>query len=1540
MFLNPIVLVVFLATCVTTIIAVCETERGESVIIVDIQESRGEQTNQTTSPLELPIQGEPGKIKLSIQSATHDFFNIDGKRLILKHPIDRDDNRFASLRLQILCSEISGNTQRSIAVVVRLIDVNDNPPQFIATQYFTTVPELSPVGKTIFWNLSARDRDAGSNALVEYFAVPGDRPEYDGYDYFSIPFPHQGLVTIKNPLDYETTNKLYLKVIAVDQATDKNERLTSTTTLTVTVTDEDDQGPAFVYEGCSKLDGACVNPQYEATLTSGTLVGVLDVKPEKIKAKDKDSINSAVHYSFISGTPPSFHTYFDIDYRSGTVRQIKEVDRNVFKNFDIVVKAEEQTEKKRYATAKLHVSILAVDTHPPFIQPTSTVGYVDENVPVGTTVVTTKGGTEPLKLRVEDIDIGADDPKQEYQFELTTTVFRVTSDGYIVVNEAGLDSDPPNPKLHTFQVTAKQVGNNGSNAASAPVLISVHINDVNDNSPKLPNFTPIKIEAGKGVRPVTKVQARDNDEGDFARISYSIYHVSNNGRNKFRIDPDEGLVEVTSKISAGEQYSITVQATDTGGRFSQTILDVIVVPGPNTGGPVLSRERYEVQVSEGASINSSVLTIVASDPEKDVIKFSIEKGNINNDFAIDPTSGVISVANHLDREEISAYSLIVKAVDPNGLFSTGTVAITVTDINDQNPVFSKETYEFNVDEGVKGNLIGKVQAHDEDIGVNGDISYSITGSSEFSIKHVSGEIYTEKELNYEAQSVYHLVVTAQDKAPDARISTASVTVYVNDVEDEIPIFKVPLYEGNVPENAPNYEVVQVKATDPDQVFKITYTIKEGDRQLFHVDPETGMVKTNEGLDFEKQRSHKLVIGTLENPTSDPMARATVHITVQDHNDISPMFTSLPLPIRLQDNVPLGTVVTTVVASDRDGTSPNNQVRYELSTIQPKIPNYFLVDRNSGVISVKDDLRKERDSEYRIEIIAHDSGEPSYSSTATVTVYVEHLVTVAPDAGLGFADQHYNVEVEENALANTLVKTLTVINKPKGNFPIGCEVISGNDDDYFYVLDNDHRDCELRVKRHGIDFEKKSRHMLIIRLITAGGLIGSNRMTTQVMVNIVDMNDNRPEFVLPQRYVQYTKDKYLAALPYDAAAGTQFVQVAAKDQDSGANGKIAYEIVPIERTQQYFKIDHENGYLSNSKTFEDVLPEDLPLKVRITAMDNPTAGQQMKQTTEVLINLVDESNRLVMALKDTLPDKALDIREEIIEILQQHTNMVVDIEKIASLKLVRNNSIESDKTGTDIWFYVIDPQTFRILSRDDPRIVEALFKDERQMTILNEMSNALGAQAHTIREPYVITQPVTVVTAESIRPVKLAADVGDLGASLIALACIIVVLTMIGIVYHCCMWSRYVSYKERVKRMYIAARYDPMVVESSLKEYETQVLQMSVPIDEEGSVSEMNVSNEVKDIDNVSYLSKKKGQQFIEYGLDQGDYYRDMSPSPEGDASFIKTSPTTPNSSMSAEKDERAVKNPLFEDYNDDDEIIPVFPNSGKNHAYKENTTML
>lgn len=462
-----------------------------------------------------------------------------------------------------------------------------------------------------------------------------------------------------------------------------------------------------------------------------------------------------------------------------------------------------------------------------------------------------------------------------------------------------------------------------------------------------------------------QVQAKDLDEVDKGKIVYSILHISNNGREKFRISSETGKIEVISKIYAGEQYSLTIQASDSRNMRSQSILDIIVVPGQNAGGPVFPKDRYEIEVSEGVLPSTPVLNLKATDPENDAISYSIISGNVNEGFSIGQNSGTIWVSNSLDREEVSSYSLVIRALDRGGLSGTTTVNILITDVNDENPQFLQESYEFKVDEGTPNAFVGKVAARDPDLGENGEVAYDISDPISFSINPRTGEIYTRQPLDYEKQKIYQVVVTAKDLGQNSRLSTTSVSIHVLDVQDELPVFEKNSHEVTIPENAANTQVLKVEAIDPDSFPTITYVIKEGDQDLFEIDASSGVIKTKDsGLDYEKQTSHVLIIGTEENNSNDPKATASVKISVVDQNDNPPSFLNVPMPIRLQDSVPLGTIVATLVAYDADSTSPGNQVRYEIAG-KGKSPSYFLIDSNTGVISVKDDLRKEPESEYRV-----------------------------------------------------------------------------------------------------------------------------------------------------------------------------------------------------------------------------------------------------------------------------------------------------------------------------------------------------------------------------------------------------------------------------------------------------------------------------------------------------------------------------------------------------------------------------------------------
>lgn len=125
---------------------------------------------------------------------------------------------------------------------------------------------------------------------------------------------------------------------------------------------------------------------------------------------------------------------------------------------------------------------------------------------------------------------------------------------------------------------------------------------------------------------------------------------------------------------------------------------------------------------------------------------------------------------------------------------------------------------------------------------------------------------------------------------------------------------------------------------------------------------------------------------------------------QDVNDIPPVFTSVPRPITLDDDVPIGTTVINLLAQDSDGTAPGNQVNIEkkistrltehlknlkFSYIRQQVRyeiigrgianKYFVVDPDTGILTVRDDLRKETDSEYQVRRFSPTNSSLKFST---------------------------------------------------------------------------------------------------------------------------------------------------------------------------------------------------------------------------------------------------------------------------------------------------------------------------------------------------------------------------------------------------------------------------------------------------------------------------------------------------------------------------------------------------------------------------------
>lgn len=288
--------------------------------------------------------------------------------------------------------------------------------------------------------------------------------------------------------------------------------------------------------------------------------------------------------------------------------------------------------------------------------------------------------------------------------------------------------------------------------------VIVDVLDVNDEVPTfLSSFKgTIKENSPAGtpvVIPSPGIQATDADAGNNSIVHYFL---SGEGSDMFTI-LDSGTVLFTptdpSQVLDREsqaKYNMKVSAVDTGNLSSTTSL-TIEVEDENDNPPVFEHGPLYVLLPEIAKPGSKVVQVKASDADEpngpnSKIQFYITSGG-KGELRMDKTSGEIFVIGSLRPGTV--YNLSVSAVDKGGLAARTTVNVTVVDVNDHQPTFEKQVYNFEVLEGnYTGNRLklGMLVARDEDIGRNGIVEYGIISTVSVGMLHFGNflELYLTK----------------------------------------------------------------------------------------------------------------------------------------------------------------------------------------------------------------------------------------------------------------------------------------------------------------------------------------------------------------------------------------------------------------------------------------------------------------------------------------------------------------------------------------------------------------------------------------------------------------------------------------------------------------------------------------------------------------------------------------------------------------------------------------------------------------------------
>lgn len=197
---------------------------------------------------------------------------------------------------------------------------------------------------------------------------------------------------------------------------------------------------------------------------------------------------------------------------------------------------------------------------------------------------------------------------------------------------------------------------------------------------------PFEIAENSANGTVVKtITATDPDVSD--TLTYSL--SGGTGLGVFTINASTGAITVTNSTALDYEsttsYTLDVTVTDSGGLTDTETITINVLDVIENTAPVISA-LGPLSLNESATVGTLVGTVVATDAESNVITYSITSGNADGIFAINSSTGAITVAStlKLNYERATTYTLTVRAID-NGfgtLSSTRNIVINIADINE------------------------------------------------------------------------------------------------------------------------------------------------------------------------------------------------------------------------------------------------------------------------------------------------------------------------------------------------------------------------------------------------------------------------------------------------------------------------------------------------------------------------------------------------------------------------------------------------------------------------------------------------------------------------------------------------------------------------------------------------------------------------------------------------------------------------------------------------------------------------------------------
>ncbi|XP_076075790.1 cadherin-23-like [Mytilus galloprovincialis] len=471
-------------------------------------------------------------------------------------------------------------------------------------------------------------------------------------------------------------------------------------------------------------------------------------------------------------------------------------------------------------------------------------------------------------------------------------------------------------------------------------------------------------------------------------------------------------------------WYLQLLATDTSGLQTFEALQIYVLD-VNDEKPSFSSKLFQKTVLENAKISTEVIHVTATDPDNGVggvVIYSIVSAALyGNAFAIDPTTGSVTVNASLDYSKLSFYQYILFGTDgEHKLKGNATLIIKIQDIQNKPPYFTGQPFNADIQEespiGSPVHFIYPIRADDGDTGVPHQIEYKLTEglcNEFFEIKSngIYGIVTVKKRIDRD-HGVIHDVggvctltlmalenVNSNETYTGPTNSTTPVVISILDVDDNLPEFSQSLYNATVFENlvgAPlNILGDGINVSDVDQDvnshlhLELRYhngSIVQGIKPVPDTVQGSGNVmlylQDDFSFDFEKVQEVSFMLVAREEKAQQLNTQCIVHLAIIDRNDNYPQFINSSFAVHVAENYTNEQLVLSEKATDKDS-GDFGEITYSLQDSR----DIFIVNNLTGVLTKRQNviLDYEKIDEYVLILLAKDGGGNLQSAEVVVTL---------------------------------------------------------------------------------------------------------------------------------------------------------------------------------------------------------------------------------------------------------------------------------------------------------------------------------------------------------------------------------------------------------------------------------------------------------------------------------------------------------------------------------------------------------------------------